>query len=167
MSGWCCQRCTIAGAFLSKGRGCCTSLEGVGGGRVGVAVGVAVLSSMPPCAKCKACWSVLSGVLLHLRLSVLPCNGLRRVALCCAVLCCAVLCCAVLCCAASACYSTNLPPGSYQQQMAAGAKVAARFAGMLPGLGITPDSIPTIEARFRWQLDIMQASLFCTVPLDP
>ena len=52
--------------------------------------------------------------------------------------------------------STNLPTGSYQQQMAAGAKVAARFAGMLPGLGITPDSIPVIEARFNWQLDVLQ-----------
>jgi len=40
--------------------------------------------------------------------------------------------------------------------MAAGTKVAARFAGMLPGLGITSVSIPTIEARFTWQLTVMQ-----------
>jgi hypothetical protein len=40
--------------------------------------------------------------------------------------------------------------------MAVGAKVAARFAGMLPRLGITPDSIPVIEARFGWQLDVLQ-----------
>jgi hypothetical protein len=53
-------------------------------------------------------------------------------------------------------HSTNTPTGSYEQQMAAGAKVAARFAGMLPGLGITADSIPVIEARFHWQLAVLQ-----------
>jgi hypothetical protein len=69
-------------------------------------------------------------------------------------------CCCCCCCWVSAC-STNTPAGTYQQQMAAGAKVAARFAGMLPGLGITPDSSPTIEARLRWQLDVLQVCGEC------
>jgi hypothetical protein len=51
--------------------------------------------------------------------------------------------------------------------MAAGAKVAARFAGMLPGLGIGPDSIPTIEARFMWQLDVLQVSPAVTTATRP
>lgn len=64
-----------------------------------------------------------------------------------------LLCRAVLCPVSC---STNAPTASYEQQMAAGAKVAARFAGMLPDLGITSASIPTIEARFTWQLAVMQ-----------
>jgi hypothetical protein len=52
--------------------------------------------------------------------------------------------------------STNVPTAPYDVQMAAGAKVASRFAAMLPGLGITPDSIPVIERRFRWQLAVLE-----------
>jgi hypothetical protein len=54
---------------------------------------------------------------------------------------------------------TSQPDLPYQQQLAVGRKVASHFSGMLPALGICEASQAVIEARFAWQLAVLQQHL--------
>jgi hypothetical protein len=54
---------------------------------------------------------------------------------------------------------TSRPDLPYQQQLAVGRKVASHFSGMLPALGICEESQGVIEARFSWQLAVLQQHL--------
>lgn len=51
---------------------------------------------------------------------------------------------------------TTAPNQTYSQQPVLGEKLATRFAGFLPSLGISDASAPVIEARFHWQLAVLQ-----------
>lgn len=54
---------------------------------------------------------------------------------------------------------TSCPDKPYQEQLAAGKRVASHFSSMLPAMGISRATIQMIEARLRWQLDVLQQHL--------
>lgn len=47
----------------------------------------------------------------------------------------------------------SMPDASYDEQLAAGEKISRPFSGMVPALGITPATIPGIEAAYLQLLD--------------